>query len=315
MSRLVTIFGGTGFVGRSVVQDLAKRDWLIRVAVRRPREARALQPLGGVGQITPVPAKVQDPGTVRAAVDGADAILNLTGILYEKGSQTFQAVHVAGAGHVARAAAEAGVTSLVHMSALGADPGSPAAYASSKGRGEAAVREAFPAASIMRPSIVFGPDDGFFNRFARMALLSPFLPLIGGGETRFQPVFIGNVADAITRCLEDRTTDGKTYELGGPKIYTFRELLTIMLEEIDRRRLLLPLSFNQASAIASILEYLPVPPLTRDQVLMLRTDNVVAEGALTLADLEIMPTALEIIIPTYLDCFRVGGRYLKPRLP
>ena len=315
MLRLVTIFGGTGFVGRSVVQDLAKRDWLIRVAVRRPREARALQPLGGVGQITPVPAKVQDPGTVRAAVDGADAILNLTGILYEKGSQTFQAVHVAGAGHVARAAAEAGVTSLVHMSALGADPGSPAAYASSKGRGEAAVREAFPAASIMRPSIVFGPDDGFFNRFARMALLSPFLPLIGGGETRFQPVFIGNVADAITRCLEDRTTDGKTYELGGPKIYTFRELLTIMLEEIDRRRLLLPLSFNQASAIASILEYLPVPPLTRDQVLMLRTDNVVAEGALTLADLEIMPTALEIIIPTYLDCFRVGGRYLKPRLP
>ena len=315
MSRLVTIFGGTGFIGRSVVQQLARRDWLIRVAVRRPREARALQPLGGVGQITPFPAKVQDASTVNAAVGGADAVLNLTGILYEKGDQTFHAVHVAGAGNVARAATDAGVENLVHMSALGADPASPAAYASSKGRGEAASREAFPAVSIVRPSIVFGPEDDFFNRFARMALMSPLLPLIRGGETRFQPVYIGDVAEAITRCLQDRDTDGKTFELGGPSTYSFRELLELMLEEIDRRRLLLPLSFDLASLIASFLERLPVPPMTRDQVRMLRTDNVVHEDALSLHHLGIAPTALETILPTYMDCYRLGGRYLKPRLP
>jgi uncharacterized protein YbjT (DUF2867 family) len=313
MSRIVTIFGGSGFIGRSVVLHLARRGWLIRVAVRRPRLARDLQPLGDVGQIAPIAVKVQDPLLVRAAIEGADAVLNLTGILYEKGRQSFQSVHVAGANNIARAAAMAGVESLVHVSALGADAGSPAAYASSKGRGEAAVHEAFPAAGIVRPSIVFGPDDDFFNRFARLAQMSPALPLIGGGKTRFQPVYVADVARAIVRCLEDRGTAGKTFELGGPRTYSFRELLTLMLEEIGRRRMFLPLTFDLASAAATLLEWLPVPPLTRDQVLMLKSDNVVSADALTLDTLGITATALEVVLPTYMDCYRVGGRYLRPR--
>jgi NADH dehydrogenase len=313
MARLVTIFGGSGFIGRSLVQHLARRDWRIRVAVRRPGQARSLQPLGDAGQITPIPAKVQDPATVRAAVAGADAVVNLTGLLYEKGTQTFEAVHVQGAADVARAAAEANVRALVQMSALGADAGSPSAYASSKGRGEASVRQLFAPATVVRPSVVFGPDDEFLNRFARLALISPLLPLIGGGSTRFQPVFVGDVAEAIARCLSERDTQGRTYELGGPAVYTFRELLTMMLREIGRRRLLVPVSYDLAALPAALLELLPVPPLTRDQVTLLRYDNVVSADALRLEDLGIMATALELILPTYMDCYRRGGRYLTPR--
>jgi len=313
MARLVTIFGGSGFIGRSLVQHLARRDWRIRVAVRRPGQARSLQPLGDVGQITPIPAKVQDPATVRAAVAGADAVVNLTGLLYEKGTQTFEAVHVQGAADVARAAAEANVRALVQMSALGADAGSPSAYASSKGRGEASVHQLFAPATVVRPSVVFGPDDEFFNRFARLALISPLLPLIGGGSTHFQPVFVGDVAEAIARCLSERGTQGRIYELGGPGVYTFRELLTMMLREIGRRRLLVPVSSGLAALPAALLELLPVPPLTRDQVKLLRYDNVVSADALRLEDLGITPTALELILPTYMDCYRRGGRYLTPR--
>jgi NADH dehydrogenase len=313
MTRLVTIFGGSGFIGRSLVQHLARRGWRVRVAVRRPGQARSLQPLGDVGQITPIPAKVQDPATVGAAIEGADAVVNLTGLLYEKGAQTFEAVHVQGAANIARVAAAAKVNALVQMSALGADAASTSSYASSKGRGEESVRQIFATASIVRPSIVFGPDDDFFNRFARMALISPALPLIGGGTTRFQPVFVGDVAEAIACCLSDPGTAGRTYELGGPGIYTFRELLTLMLREIGRRRLLVPISYDLATLQAALFEWLPVPPLTRDQVELLKHDNVVSEGALTLQDLGITPASLELILPTYMDCYRRGGRYLAPR--
>ncbi|MCH8924630.1 MAG: complex I NDUFA9 subunit family protein [Proteobacteria bacterium] len=310
--RVVTVFGGSGFVGRHLVGRLAKQGWIVRVAVRRPSRADFLKPLGEVGQITPLRAPVQDPIAVEAAVAGADAAINLVGILYERGKQTFAGVHVRGAQTVAEAAAAAGVEHLVQVSAIGADLHAAADYARSKGAGEAAVKTAFPSATIVRPSIIFGPEDDFFNRFAAMARLSPALPLIGGGSTRFEPVYVGDVAEAIAKCLADPACAGKTYELGGPRVYTFKELLQLLLREIRRRRLLVPWPFALAEAQARFLELLPVPPLTRDQVRMLRRDNVVSEGALTLADLGIAPTAAEVILPTYLDRYRPGGRFNQP---
>jgi NADH dehydrogenase len=307
--RVVTIFGGSGFIGRYVVRRLAKRGWLIRVAVRRPSRANFLKPLGDVAQITPIRAVLQDEMSVAAAVEGADAVVNLVGILYERGKQSFAAVHAHGARTVAEAAAAAGVKSLVQMSAIGADHRAESAYAGSKGVGEAAVKTAFPDASILRPSIVFGPEDGFFNRFAVIARLSPVLPLIGGGGTRFQPVYVGDVADAVVKCVEDPACRGETYELGGPAVYTFKELMELMLREIRRRRLLVPMPFALANLQAAFLEMLPVPPLTQDQVRMLRRDNVVSEGARTFADLGIAPCAAELIIPTYLERYRPGGRF------
>ncbi|MDX1402097.1 MAG: complex I NDUFA9 subunit family protein [Kiloniellales bacterium] len=323
MALVATVFGGSGFVGRSIVQTLASRGWRIRVAVRRPRQARDLQPLGTVGQITAIAAKVQDPVSVRAAVDGADLIVNLTGLLYESGDQSFEAVHVEGAAGVASAAKEAGAGRLIHMSALGADASAAPAYARTKGRGEAAVREVFPEAAILRPSIVFGPDDDFFNRFARMALISPALPLIGGGTARFQPVYVGDLAESVAAILVSRKSFGQTYELAGPEIFSFRQLLEIMLEEIGRKRILLPLSYDFAGFIGGAAETacglaasigLPVaPPLTRDQVAMLRRDNVASGKLPGLKDLGIEATALGTILPTYMDCYRVGGRYMKPK--
>lgn len=323
MPSIATIFGGSGFIGRSIVQLLARRGWQVRVAVRRPREARSLQPLGDVSQIAPIAAKVQDAASVKAAVAGADLVINLTGLLYETGDQTFEAVHVEGAAGIARAAADCGAKRLIHFSALGADPAAPPAYARTKGRGEAAVREAFLGATIFRPSIVFGPDDDFFNRFARMAVMSPTLPLIGGGKAKFQPVYVGDVAAAVMASLDHGEAAGQTYELAGPSIYSFRELLEMTLAEIGRRRLLVPLSYEMAGHIAGMAEGtsklaglagIPLPPpLTRDQVAMLRRDNVASGTLPGLSDLGITPTALELILPTYLDCYRVGGRYLKPR--
>lgn len=317
----VTIFGGSGFIGHCVVREIAKTGARVRVAVRRPNEALDLKPMGDVGQITPVAANVRDDASVAAAVQGADAVVNLVGILYERGRQTFRSVHADGAGRVARAAAAAGVRRLVHLSAIGAAPYSDSAYARSKAEGEAQVRSAFPNATVMRPSIVFGPGDDFFNRFAGYARIVPALPLVGGGLTRFQPVFVGDVADAVMAVLNRDDTAGKTYELGGPKVYSFAELMSLMLAEIRRRRLLVPLPFVLAEAEAAILDVCysvvnalpvlsdlaPAPPLTRDQVRMLRHDNVVAEGALGLSDLGIVPTALEAILPTYLDRYRRGG--------
>lgn len=308
-SRVVTVFGGSGFIGRYVVKRLAQQGWTVRVAVRRPSAAAFLKTLGDVGQITPMRAPLQDEKAIKAAVAGADGVINLVGLLYQKGRQRFDAVHHLGARKIAEAAAEAGVARLVQMSAIGADPVSPADYARTKAAGEEAVRKAFPGAAVVRPSIVFGPEDGFFNLFASLARISPVLPLIGGGKTRFQPVYVGDVADAVVKCLTDPDCAGKTYELGGPQVYSFKQLLELLLREIGRRRLLVPLPFWVASLEATFLELAPVPLLTRDQVRLLRRDNLVAPDALTLADLGIQPTAVEVILPTYLDRYRPHGRF------
>jgi NADH dehydrogenase len=305
--RRVTVTGASGFIGRYVVKRLATRGVVIAAVSRYAETAKFLRPMGDVGQIATLRASLQDEAALAATVQGADSVVNLVGILHEFGVQRFDAVHHEGAARLARIARAAGVKRFVHVSALGADPGSPAAYARSKAAGEAAVRAAFPEAVILRPSIVFGPEDKFFNRFAEMAQRLPALPLIGGGGTRMQPVYVGDVADAIIRALEDEDAAGRTYELGGPRVYTFRELMELMLEEIRRRRPLVPVSYGLAEFLGGLLEFLPVPPLTRDQVRMLQADNVVAPGAATLADLGITPTAVEAILPTYMDRYRRGG--------
>jgi NADH dehydrogenase len=309
--RTVTVFGGTGFIGRYVVKRLAKQGWVVRVAVRHRQEARHLKPLGNVGQIVGFPCRVQSDADVRRALEGADAAINLVGILYEKGGQTFDEVHYRAAKRIAETAADLGLESLVHMSALGASEKSGSEYSRSKAAGEKAVRKSFPKAVVVRPSIVFGRDDSFFNRFAAMARLAPALPLIGGGTTRFQPVYVTDVADAIFKSLIDPHCWGETYELGGPEVYTFKELMELLLREIGRRRLLLPLPFWLAEIQASMLQLLPYPPLTRDQVELLKTDNVVSASkeVKTLADLGIEPHHVELMIPTYLDRYRPGGRF------
>jgi NADH dehydrogenase len=308
--RQVTIFGGSGFIGRYVVERLADKGWTIRVAVRHPRGANFLKPLGDVGQIVPIRAPLQDAEAVRVACEGSDAVINLVGILYEAGNQTFGDVQALGAERIAKAAAAAGTAKLVQISAIGADDDSPADYARSKAYGEKAVMEAFPKATVLRPSIVFGPEDEFFNRFAAMARLSPALPLIGGGKTRFQPVFVADVADAVLKALEDPKAGGKTYELGGPKVYSFKELMEFLLETIGRRRFLAPLPVPLANLQAAVLERLPGPPLlTRDQVKMLERDNVVDPGMPGLMDLGIEPRALEAIVPAYLQRYRKGGGF------
>ena len=312
MQNLVTVFGGSGFIGTQVVRQLAKAGWRIRVAVRNPNLGYAMRLHGDVGQIDVIQANVRNEASVQRAVEGATAVVNLVGVLYEQGRQGFQAVHVMGARTVAEAARAAGVTQLVQMSALGADINSPSKYARSKAEAEAAVREAFPGAVIVRPSLVFGQDDGFFNRFAQMAALSPVLPLIGGGRTRFQPVFVGDVAKAIARLTTDPDAAGETYELGGPADFSFRRLMEIILEETGRRRMLLPLPFGVAGVLGTIGDVaaavLP-PPITSDQVELLKTDNVVSGAFLGLTDLGITPTTLESVLPTYLYRYRRGGQY------
>jgi len=308
-TRVVTVFGGSGFIGRHLVRRLARQGWVIRVAVRQPSRAQFLKPMGDVGQIAPLRARIEDSVAVRAALEGAHAAVNLVGVLYERGARTFAAVHARGAQHVAEAAAAAGAERLVQISAIGADRHAEADYARSKAAGEVAARTAFPEATVLRPSVVFGPEDNFFNRFAAMARLSPALPLIGGGRTRFQPVYVGDVAEAIARSLERPEARGRIYELGGPKVYSFQELMEILLHETRRRRLLVPLPFALAEIQAAVLERLPVPPLTRDQVRLLRHDNVASPDMPGLRDLGIEPTALEVIVPTYLERYRPGGRF------
>jgi len=307
---LVTVFGGSGFVGRYVVQHLAHQGHRVRAAVRRPVLAEFLRTYGDVGQVQPVQANVRDDRSVAAAVHGADAVINLVGLMYESGKQRFADVHAVGAGRVARAAAAAGVRRMVQVSAIGADPGSTAEYARTKHAGEVAVREAFPTATILRPSIVFGPEDGFFNRFAGLARLLPVLPLIGGGETRFQPVYVRDVASAVAQAAVG--VPEPLYELGGPRAYSFRQLLEYILEQTERKCLLLPLPFEIARFEAFFLEMgasllLRAPMLTRDQVELLRTDNVVRPGMPGLEQLGIEPTAIEAIVPTYLRRYRKGS--------
>ncbi|MBX3549588.1 MAG: complex I NDUFA9 subunit family protein [Xanthobacteraceae bacterium] len=312
--RLVTIYGGSGFVGRHLVRALAKRGWRIRVAVRRPDLAGHLQPLGVVGQIQPVQANLRYPDSVARAAEGASAIVNLVGILYESGAQTFDAVQAEGATSVAKAAKAEGAR-LVQMSAIGADKDSASGYGRSKALGEAAVFAAKRDAVVMRPSIVFGPEDDFFNRFASLARISPFLPLIGGGETKFQPVFVGDVAEALAKAVEGEAKGGEIYELGGPEVKSFRALMELTLQEIGRKRILLPLPFALARLQAFFMELLPKPMLTRDQVTMLQTDNVVSDEASranrTLEGLGINPTAMRAILPSYLWRYRKAGQFTK----
>tara|TARA_R110000868_G_scaffold32036_2_gene116889 strand:+ start:589 stop:1518 length:930 start_codon:yes stop_codon:yes gene_type:complete len=303
---VVTVFGASGFIGRYVIGELARTGVRVRAAVRRPDSASFLKPMGDVGQITPIAANIRDDASVAAAIDGADTVINLVGVLFPGGKQNFNTLHVDGAQRVAKAAKAAGAERLVHMSALGADTESDSVYASSKGIGEQLVRDAFPGASIVRPSIVFGPEDDFFNKFAVIARLSPALPLIGGGHTRFQPVYAGDVADAFANICADPKTAGATFELGGPQIYSFRELMEIMLDEIDRKRCLVPVPFAIAKLQAAVLELSPIPILTRDQVRQLRHDNVLSGDFPGLDDLGVEATTLDAILPSYLRRYRRG---------
>jgi NADH dehydrogenase len=305
MARQVTIFGGAGFLGRHTVRALAKAGWRIRVACRHPNLALFLKPMGHVGQIDLVKCDITEPEQVRAALAGSDAAINLVGLLYGH----FEEAHVAGAESVAKEAASAGLKALVQVSAIGADVDSHSAYAMTKGEGENRVRAAFPAATILRPSIIFGPEDGFFNKFASLARFLPFLPLIGGGKTRFQPVFVGDVAAAIVAALQKETARGKVYELCGPTTYTFRELMELTLAAIQRKRALVPVPFLIAKVKAFFLQLAPKPILTPDQVELLKTDNVAAPGALGLADLGIVPTTVEAEVGSYLWRYRPKGEY------
>ena len=313
--RRATVFGGTGFIGRYVVKRLAQRGVTLSVVGRHARRGNYLQTMGDVGQIVLMDGDVGDEAFVAASMDGADLVVNLVGILAEGGKQRFDTLQHQGAGRIARLAAAAGAEHFVQFSAIGADGASTSLYAKSKADGEQAVRAAFPTAIILRPSIVFGPEDQFFNRFAQMTRLSPFLPLIGGGETKFQPVYVGDVANAVLAALDRPEAAGQTYELGGPRIYSFAELMRLMLREIDRPTFpLISIPFGLASFQAAILEHLPGKLLTRDQVMMLKRDNVVSPGARTIEDLGITPTAPEVVLQSYLERFRTGGRF-SPRHP
>lgn len=304
--KVATVFGGSGFIGRYLVQRLANHDFVVRVAVRDPAGARFLQTQGRVGQIVPLAASVTEEAAAARAIAGANLVVNLVGILHERRPGDFQRIQAEGAGRVARLAAAAGAERLVHVSAIGADPASPSAYGRSKGEGEQAVRAAFPGAVILRPSIVFGPEDGFFNRFAGLSRMLPFMPVIAGG-TRFQPVHVGDVAAAIVAAAEREDTPGRTFELGGPRVASFRELLRYILEVTGSRKPLVDIPPGIAALQARMGEFLPNPPLTRDQLLMLGRDNVVAEGAAGLAELGIAPKAMEAVVPGYLARFRPGG--------
>ncbi|WP_316182997.1 complex I NDUFA9 subunit family protein [Bradyrhizobium sp. SZCCHNRI1009] len=315
LDTLVTVFGGSGFVGRNVVRALAKRDYRIRVAVRRPELAGHLQPLGRVGQIHAVQANLRYPDSVASAMRDSHVAINLVGILTESGAQTFDAVQAEGAATVAKAAAAAGAR-MVHVSAIGADPESASSYARAKAAGEAAVLAAVPEAVIMRPSVVFGPEDQFTNRFAGLARISPFLPLIGGGETKMQPVYVGDVASAVADAVDGKAQPGATYELGGPEVLSFREILKIILDITDRDRALLPVPFGLAKLKAAFLQFAPGPlKLTPDQVELLRHDNVVSEAAkaagLTFQGLGITPDSLEAVAPQYLWRFRPAGQFQR----
>jgi NADH dehydrogenase len=313
---LITVFGGGGFLGRHLVRALAKRHYRIRVACRRPDLTGHLQPLGRVGQIHAVQANVRHAGSVEAACRGADVVINLVGILYERGRQRFETVQAYGAEQVALAASNHGAR-MIQVSAIGADQNSTSGYARAKAEGEKAVLAATPGATIFRPSIMFGPEDDFFNKFAALARILPALPLIGGGETKFQPVFVGDVAEAIARAVDGNAKPGAIYEIGGPEVRSFKQLMEYVLEVTERRRLLIPLPFGLAKLKATFLQYLPKPLLTPDQVEQLKADNAVSRAAngegRTLTGLGIEPTAMESIVPSYLWRFRKTGQFRTGR--
>ena len=311
--KIVTIFGGSGFIGRHLVRRLAAQGWRIRVAVRHPPQAGFLQPMGDVGQINAVPASVTNEASVAAAVRNATAVINLVGILSEGGGATFQAIHADGAGRVARLARAAGARSLIHVSALGADAHSDSSYARSKAAGELQVQDTFPEAVILRPSVVFGPEDDFFNRFSDLAGLSPVLPVfigkgLSGEGPSFQPVYVGDVADAIMTVLRDPAHQGKLFELGGPLRYSMRRIMEMVLHYTDRCRVILPVPLSLAVLPALVLQNLPAPPLTRDQLRLLARDNVLKGAFSGFEALGIVPTAAETILPSYLRPSGPGTR-------
>ncbi|MCZ8154432.1 MAG: complex I NDUFA9 subunit family protein [Rhodobacteraceae bacterium] len=315
MNKLVTIYGGSGFVGRYIARRMAKEGWRVRVAVRRPNDALFVKPYGVVGQVEPVPCNIRDDASVRAAMKGADAVVNCVGILNRSGKNTFDSVQADGAARIARLAAEEGVATLVHLSAIGADENSPSVYQQTKAAGEKAILAAFPKAVILRPSVIFGNEDGFFNRFAAMARFGPILPVVGAA-TRFQPVFVDDVAQAAVLGITGQAAPG-IYELGGPDVETFRDLMRRMLHVIRRRRLIINIPFFAASIMGGAFDLLQAVTLglfqngmvTRDQVRNLRADNVVTPGAKGFADLGITPTAMEAVLPEYLWRYRPSGQY------
>ncbi len=314
-NKLVVVFGGSGFIGTHIVRALCKDGWRVRIACRRPHRALHLQVCGQVGQVQLVQANIRMPASIDRALEGADAVVNLVGVLFEQGRQKFSSLHERGADLVAKRSAAYGVKTFIHMSALGADDNSPSIYAQSKGAGERLVRQSIPEAVIIRPSVVFGPGDGLFERFAAMALYSPALPLIGGGQTRFAPLYVADLARAVVRALDDVAAAGQTYELGGPEVLTLEQIMRLTVQIIRRKRLLVPVPFMIATflgLVGEILGALPFiePFLTRDQVLLLRQDNV-PDGslpgfeALGIVDLE----TAEAIIPEYLERYRHHGQF------
>ena len=312
---LVVVFGGSGFVGKRTVRALVKEGWRVRVVTRSPHTEGDLRVIGSVGQVQLVQANLRYKSSVERALEGADAVDNLVSVLFESGRQTFNALNVQGVHTLAQAAAQRGITNVAHISAIGADSGSKSDYARTKGEGEEALRALIPTADILRPSIVFGPDDNFFNKFASMAQLSPALPLIGGGHTQFQPVYVADLADAIATRVT-RGSSGATYELGGPRTYSFKELMIIVLDAIDRKRMLVPLPFTIAGVMGLAGELtgaLPFvsPFLTRDQVENLKSNNTVSDEAKGFSDLGITPEALEAIVPAYLVRFKKYGQFHK----
>lgn len=330
--RIVTVFGGTGFVGRHIVKRLLERDFIVRVPTRSFERVKKLKPMGYLGQVVPVHCDVRNEDSIKGAIDGSEAVVNLLGILYERGSSNFLNIHVKAAKRIAEEAKACSVKTFVHMSALGVDKNSSANYATSKLAGENAVREVFPTAVIFRPSVVFGPNDNFLNKFATMARFSPVLPVIGApglpkvdlgegkvdilgdGGPKFQPVYVGDVADAFVAAVCDASLAGKTFELGGPETYSFMGLLRDMLRITRQRAILMPVPFWLASIKAFFLQFLPVPPITPDQVRLLKVDNVVSEGAAGFAELGITPNSLEAVAPSYLKRFcppRKSGEFRR----
>jgi len=322
MTKIVTVFGGSGFVGKQVVGALARLGWRVRVAVRKPTLAYDVKPMGSVGQIQTVRCDVRRESDIAAALDRADACVNLVGIMYQSLSQDFDAVQRAASGNIAKACAERGIRALVQMSALGADPKSASKYAATKGRAEEAVRRAVPTAVILRPSVVFGPEDSFITALAGQIKLLPLYPAIGGAKTRFQPVYVGDVAAAVARTLDNPAAFGRTFELGGPEVFALRDLVAYVGKEIMRPRPQVWLPFFAARLIGLVGDIqglfappLPKPVLTSDQVILLESDSVVSKGALGLKDLGIAPTAVESILPTYLWRFRKNGQFAVDATP
>lgn len=299
MATLVTVFGGSGFLGRRIVRRLARESLTIRVAVRQPRDADFPDLSDEPGRIVSVHADVRDEGSVSEALVGANAAINAVGLYVERGDETFRAVHIEGAQHVARQAAQAGLNRLIHISGIGVDPTSRSAYVRARAKGEAVAKEAFGGVTIVRPSVLFGPDDHVLNALAAVVKLSPFVPLFGPGRTRLQPVYVGDVAEAVARALSRPSSAGQIYELGGPNIFTYKALIELLLSHLDRKRIFVPVPFFAWDVLARAMALLPNPPLTRDQVVLMGQDNVVDEAALTLADLKIEPASVESILPNY----------------